>query len=115
VALFISIVVGVIVLQTWLDWRGQPHALPLPAWMGGLALGGILAPLLATGILLFEQKMAGEWAGPAESHLQWPQVLFVFAAMGILVFAIFKRHTRLVTVLAVLLLIGLCLSLALLA
>ena len=42
-ALFVLILVGVVVTQTWLDWRDAKKAWSMPEWAKGMALGGVIA------------------------------------------------------------------------
>jgi hypothetical protein len=42
-ALFVIVVMGIIVTQTWLDWRHTQKVWMIPAWAKGVALAGVVA------------------------------------------------------------------------
>ncbi len=111
-ALLVVLFVGMVLAQTWYDWRAAHRSSAASAWAGGLAIGGLFAAALATGISLFEQKTAGEWAAHSAGSLFWLQLIFVLAAMSIVVFAVRKKRARIIVALAAVLLVALCLSLA---
>src|ERR1700747_3533286 len=49
VALLVLLIVGVVVVQTWLEWRDTRRGWHLPQWARGLALGAlVVTPLTAT-------------------------------------------------------------------
>ena len=45
-ALFVMLIVGVVVVQTWLDWRDARKSWVLPDWAKGVALAGASGALL---------------------------------------------------------------------
>src|SRR5450755_3181810 len=47
VALFVLILVGVVVAQTWVDWRDTRKKWIVPNWAKGTALAGVIAVSLA--------------------------------------------------------------------
>jgi hypothetical protein len=118
-ALFAVLIVGMVLAQSWCDWRDTHHRSALPRWGGGLALGGFIAGAFSAAIplaiSLFGQKSAGELTGRSGSGLFWLQLVFVLAAMSIVVFAVRRKRPRILVALAFLLLIVLCVSLAWLA
>jgi len=118
-ALFAVLIVGMVLAQTWYDWRDAHHRFAWPRWAGGLALGGFLAAgfsaAIPLAVSLLGQKNAGERAGSLGSGFLWLQIPFVLAAMGIVVFAVRRKRPRILVGFAFLLLVILCVSLAWLA
>ena len=101
-ALFVVLVVGLVIAQTWLDWRDARRNWVLPEWAKGLALAGVVAAIL-TGVTSFAsswiQDSTGQWAGGLASRLFWPELAFLLCAMGIVVAGVRKKRLRLVLVL----------------
>ena len=97
-ALFVLVLVGVVVAQTWLDWRDTKKARFVPEWAKGMALGGLLAvPLAAAAAVLsiwLRQDSAGQWSDAFNSRVFWPELVFLLAAMGVLIVAVRKRGLR---------------------
>jgi hypothetical protein len=103
VALFVLIIVGVVVAQTWLDWRDARKNWVLPDWAKGVALAGALGALLtaATSSASFlMQDAAGGWVGG--SRLFWPELGFLLCAMAIVIFAVRKKRMRVLLALSAL-------------
>jgi ABC-type uncharacterized transport system fused permease/ATPase subunit len=100
VALFVLILVGVVVTQTWLDAK---KAWSMPEWAKGMALGGVIAiSLTATTSVaaVWLRDDAGDWTDAFSSRLFWPELVFVVCAMGIWVVAARKKWLRLMLLLA---------------
>lgn len=96
-ALFVLLLVGVVVAQTWFDWRDTKRARLVPEWAKGMALGGLLSVPLAAAAAVFSiwlRQDSGQWADPFGSHAFWPELLVVLAAMGVLVVAVRKKSLR---------------------
>ncbi len=70
-ALFVLILVGVVVAQTWLDWRDTLKKWVFPNWAKGTALAGVIAASL-TAITSFASVLLQEPASqsPAPTPLQ---------------------------------------------
>lgn len=106
-ALFVLLIVGVVVVQTWLDWREARKDWVLPDWAKGVALAGALGALLtaATSSASFlMQDASGEWSGGgAGSGLFWPELGFLLCAMAIVIFAVRKKRMRVLLALSALL------------
>jgi hypothetical protein len=105
VALFVLMIVGVVVAQTWLDWRDARKDWVLPDWAKGVALAGALGALLtaATSSASFLiQDAAGGWNGGG-SGLFWPELGFLLCAMAIVIFAVRKKRMRVLLALSALL------------
>jgi len=96
VALFVLLVVGIVVAQTWLDWRDTQKDWALPEWAKGTALAGIVAVSLAA-----LSSYASVWladtgqsdAGPG-SRVFWPDLGFLLCTMGIIIAAVRKKRLR---------------------
>jgi hypothetical protein len=106
VALFVVIVVGLVVAQTWLDWRDARKTWVLPEWAKGMALAGVVAVSLtaATSFTsVWLQDSAGQWTNGIGSGLFWPQLGFLLCAMGIIIATLRKKRLRLMLILTTLL------------
>jgi len=102
VALFILLVVGLVVAQTWLDWRDAKKDWVLPDWAKGMALAGVLAASLTAASSFASswlQDTAGQWTLALTSRLFWPELGFVLCAMGIVVFALSRKRLLLMLLL----------------
>ncbi|HKV05850.1 MAG TPA: hypothetical protein VJO53_12200 [Candidatus Acidoferrales bacterium] len=102
-ALFVLILVGVVVVQTWLDWREARRGWVMPEWAKGMALGGVIAVSLAAATSFASTWLRDDTAGgpsPFDARLFWPELVFLVSAMGIIVFAARKKQLRLMLLLA---------------
>jgi hypothetical protein len=105
VALFVLIIVGVVVAQTWLDWRDARKNWVLPDWAKGVALAGSLGALLTaatSSASYLIQDAAGGWNG-GSSGLFWPELGFLLCAMAVVIFAVRKKRMRVLLALSALL------------
>jgi hypothetical protein len=78
--LFVLIIVGVIVTQTWYDWKKSSKDWVLPEWAKGVALGGVLAVSLAamsSYATVWMQDPAAAFGGSFTGRTLWPQVALV--------------------------------------
>jgi hypothetical protein len=103
VALFVLLLVGVVVAQTWFDWRDTNKARVVPEWAKGMALGGLIAvPLAAAAavISIWIREDPGIAAGAFGSRISWPAIAFLVFAMTILVLAVRKKGLRFMLLLA---------------
>ena len=101
--LFVLIVVGLVVAQTWLDWRATRKDWLMPDWAKGAALAGVLAVSLASATSFASAWMedaTGQWTGGFGSRLFWPELAFLVLMMAIIVLAVRKRKLRLILLLA---------------
>jgi hypothetical protein len=103
VALFVLLVVGIVVAQTWLDWRDTQKGWVVPDWAKGMALAGIVGVSLAAA-----SSYASVWLEDASqtntglgSRLFWPELGFLLCTMSIIVLAARKKSLRLMLLLAV--------------
>jgi hypothetical protein len=102
VALFVLIVVGIVVAQTWLDWRDTNKDWVLPPWARGTALAGVIAVSLTAATSFATSWLRGEaasWADAFGSRSLWQEMAFVFCMMGIVIFAARKKRLRLMLLL----------------
>lgn len=100
-ALFVLLVVGIVVAQTWLDWRDTQKDWVVPEWAKGTALAGLVGVSLAAA-----SSYASVWLEDASqsttglgSRLFWPEVGFLVCAMTIVVVAVRKKNLRLMLLL----------------
>jgi hypothetical protein len=106
VALFVVVVVGLVVAQTWLDWRDARKNWVLPEWAKGMALAGVVAVSLtaaASFASVWIQDSAGQWTNGTGSGLFWPQMGFLLCAMGVIIATLRKKRLRLMLILTTLL------------
>ena len=78
-ALFVLILVGVVVAQTWFDWRDAKKTWVIPEWAKGMALGGLIAVSLAATTSVATVWLgddAGQLSNGFSSRLFWPELLF---------------------------------------
>jgi hypothetical protein len=119
VALFVLFIVGVVVVQTWLDWRDARKGWVLPDWAKGVALAGTLGALLTAAISsasFLMQDAAGEGSGGGfGSGLFWPELGFMLCGLAVIIFAVRKQRMRVLLALSALLIaafwLGMVLSL----
>jgi len=97
VALFVLIVVGLVVGQTWLDWRESSKGWIAPDWAKGIALGCVIAVSLAATASFASAWLRGSsapWTSEVVSWRFWMEIGFLLAMMGIIVLAARRRHFR---------------------
>jgi hypothetical protein len=103
VALFVLLLVGVVVAQTWFDWRDTSKARVVPEWAKGMALGGLIAvPLAAAAavVTIWVRQDPEIAAGAFGSRVTWPEIGFLFFSMAIIFFSIRKKGYRFMLLLA---------------
>jgi hypothetical protein len=116
VALFVLILVGLVVGQTWVDWRDSKRAWVVPDWAKGMALGGVIAVSLAAATSfasIWLRDEGGQWTGGFGSRIFFLDAGFLLAMMGVIVFAARRKWLRLILLLASMLVAALCLGMAL--
>ena len=103
-ALFVLVIVGLIVAQTWFDWRDTRKTWVVPNWARGAALAGLIAVSLAAATSfasIWIQDSADQFdTAVSSSRLFWPQIGFLVCMMGIIVVGIRKKRMRLTMALA---------------
>ena len=103
VALFVLIIVGVVVAQTWTDWRDSVKSWHFPDWAKGVALGGTVGISLAAA-----SSFASVWLRDSAAHLTggvssgsfWLEFGFLLAMMGVIVLATRRKRLRIVLLVA---------------
>jgi hypothetical protein len=98
VALFVLLIVGVVVAQTWMDWRDARKDWVVPDWAKGAALAGVVAITLteATSFAsVWLRDSAGQWSAGISSPLFWPEAGFLLCTMGIIVASVRKKRIKL--------------------
>ncbi len=114
-ALLVLLIVGVVVSQTWIEWRDARRGWHVPEWASGLGLAALVAtPLTATASfasmwyqdsLGLRSRGIGAWF--------WFEMGFALCAMGIVVAATRRKRLRTLMVIAGVLTVGLWIGLAL--
>jgi hypothetical protein len=98
VALFVMVVIGLVVAQTWLDWRETKRTWVVPEWAKGLGLAALLAISLTSATSFASSWLQGE-AGNLSSELSsrslWFEVGFLVCSMGLIVLGARKKRLRL--------------------
>jgi hypothetical protein len=105
-ALFVLAVVGVVIAQTWLDWRDAKKDWIVPEWAKGMALAGAVAASLAAATSYassWMQESAGATNSVFNARLFWPELGFLLCGMAVIVIAVRKKRLRLMLVLTAIL------------
>jgi hypothetical protein len=92
--LFVLIIVGVVVAQTWYDWRKNSKDWVLPDWARGLALGGIVAVSIAAVTSFATAWIAdpvSQMGGVIASRVFWPQAGLVLIS-GTVIFLMARKR-----------------------
>lgn len=115
VALLVLLIVGVVVGQTWVEWREQRRRLHMPEWASGLGMAALVAtPLTATASFasMWYQDSLG-LLGRGIGAWFWFEMGFALCAMGIVVAATRRKRLRTLMVIAGVLTVALWIGLAL--
>jgi hypothetical protein len=113
VALFVLILVGMVVAQTWVDWRDTRKKWIIPDWAKGAALAGVIAVSLAaisSYASVWIQDSATQPGPDTMSKLFWPELVFLVCMMGVIVFSVRKKRLRLMLLLGVVVIGAFCLG-----
>jgi hypothetical protein len=105
-ALFVLAVVGVVIAQTWLDWRDAKKDWVMPEWAKGMALAGVVAASLTAAssyASTWMQESATESSSVFNTHLFWPELGFLLCAMAVIVIAVRKKRLKLMLALTAIL------------
>ena len=114
--LFVLILVGLVVAQTWLDWRDSNRTWVVPDWAKGVALGGVIAISLAAATSfasVWLRDEGSQWTGGFGSRTVFVEAGFLLAMMGVIVFAARRNWIRMVLLLACMLVTAIFLGMAL--
>ena len=90
-ALFVLVAVGIVVAQTWLDWRDSRKSWVLPDWAKGLALGGTVTACMtaaASYATVWIQDPASNLSSSPLARTFWPELAFLACVMGVIVAAV---------------------------
>ncbi len=99
--LFVLLVVGIVVAQTWFDWRETRRGSSIPDWAKGMAMASLVAVSLAAAANYATLWIEGtDQFGLAGSRLFWPEIGFLLSAMGVIIVAFRKKRLRWLFVLA---------------
>lgn len=95
-ALFVLLIVGIVVAQTWIDWRETHKQAPIPEWAKGAALASVLAVSLALATSYASAWIDGtvHFASDSGSRLLWPEAGLLICALGLGVAAARKKRFR---------------------
>lgn len=97
-ALFVLIAVGVVVAQTWLDWRDSRKNWLLPDWVRGLALAGAVTACVTAATsyaTVWIGDPASNWSSSPMPRTFWPELAFLACLMGVIVAAVRKKRVGL--------------------
>jgi hypothetical protein len=98
VALFVLVVIGLVVAQTWLDWRETKRNRVVPDWAKGSAVAAVVAISL-TSVTSFASSWlggeAGNWSVELSSRRFWFQTGFLVCTMGLIILGARKKRLRL--------------------
>jgi len=101
VALFVLLVVGIVVAQTWLDWRDTQKDWIIRDWAKGTALAGLVGVCLAavSSYASVWLEGASQSSSGVASKQFWPELGFLVCAMTIVIVATRKKRLRLMLLL----------------
>ncbi|HTW21980.1 MAG TPA: hypothetical protein VMD78_00170 [Candidatus Baltobacteraceae bacterium] len=102
-ALFVLILVGLVVGQTWLDWREARKDWVIPEWAKGMALAGVVAislTALTSFASVWIQDSTGQWTDGFGSRFFWMELVFLFIVLGMIVLAARIKRFRWLLVVA---------------
>jgi hypothetical protein len=101
-ALFVLVVVGLVVAQTWFDWRDAKRSWVVPDWAKGVALAAAVAASL-TAASFYASSLIQDSASQAgdifNARMFWPELGFLLCAMAVVVVAVRKKRLRLMLIL----------------
>ena len=95
---FVIVVIGLVVAQTWLDWRDTKRAWVLPDWAKGLALAAVVAISLTSATSFASSWLEGEsgnWSTDLSARHMWFELGFVVCSMGLIILGARKKRLRL--------------------
>lgn len=95
-ALFVILIVGAVVAQTWVDWRDAHKQTLVPEWAKGAALASVLAVLLALASSYASAWIDGtvHFAGDGGSRAVWPEAGFLLGTLALGVAAMRSKRFR---------------------
>lgn len=95
-ALFVLLIVGIVVAQTWVDWRDAHKQAQIPDWAKGAAAASVLAVSLALSASYASAWIQGtvHFAGDTSSRFLWPEIGFLLVTMGLGIAAVRNNRFR---------------------
>ncbi len=102
-ALFVVVVIGLVVAQTWLDWRDTKRRWVVPDWAKGLALAAVVAISLTSATSFASSWLEGEsgnWSTDLSSRRMWFELGFLVCSMGLIILGARKKRLRLTLLMA---------------
>jgi hypothetical protein len=101
-ALFVLVVVGLVIAQTWFDWRDAKKDWVVPEWAKGMALACAVAAALTAASSFASSWMQDSAAASSSvfnARLFWPEMGFLVCGMAVIVTAVRKKRLRLMLLL----------------
>ena len=117
-ALFVLIAVGIVVAQTWLDWRNSKRNWVVPDWAKGTALAAMVGVSLAAALSFTSiclQDQASQGSTTLGSPLFWIEFGFLLCMMGVITFVVRQKRMRSMVLLGAAVAIAVWLGVALLS
>ncbi len=102
-ALFVLAVVGVVIAQTWLDWRESSSQELVPSWVRGVALAAWIAASGAAAISFVSSwlhNVAGRDQSKFGPMMLWKEAALLASVLAIIVVAVRKKQLRWMVLLA---------------
>lgn len=95
-ALFVLLIVGIVVAQTWVDWRDAHKQALIPHWAKGTALASVLAVSLALAASYASAWIQGGVSLSSEtgSRYLWPEIGFLLCTTALGIAAIRNKRFR---------------------
>ncbi|HTU35687.1 MAG TPA: hypothetical protein VMF66_17925 [Candidatus Acidoferrum sp.] len=95
-ALSVLLIVGVVVAQTWIDWREAHKQAAIPEWAKGAAVASVLAVSLALATSYASAWIDGtvHFASDSVSRVFWPEAGFLLSVLGLGIAAARKKRFR---------------------
>ncbi|MFZ3200178.1 MAG: hypothetical protein WA175_03400 [Candidatus Acidiferrales bacterium] len=117
-ALFVLIAVGIVVAQTWLDWRNSKRNWVVPDWAKGMALAGMVGVSLTAALSftsIWLQDQADQGTSVLGSRLFWMELGLLLCVMGTITFLVRRKRMRSMVLLGAAVAIAVWLGVALLS
>src|SRR3984885_1733807 len=100
-ALFVLVVVGLVIAQTWFDWRDAKRNWVIPEWAKGMALAGAIAASLTAAASYASSSLVESGAHPAivfNAPPFWPDLGFMLCGMPVIGVSVRKKRLLLILV-----------------
>ena len=95
-ALFVLAVIGIVITQTWVDWRETRKNSPIPSWAKGTAMASVVAISLASAASYASVWIedSGQSVSASAPRFFWPELGFLLCAMGVVILTARKKQIR---------------------